>query len=142
MIGLLLDTNVLSEFSHRGNPDPNVKNCLAAAEPALLFASVLTLAEIRRGIELLPQGRRRSDLMDWLENELLGFFGANLLPVTKEIAECWAVLSAEAQRRGAPLAVIDGLIAATALRHDLTLVTRNIKDFTNLGVRLLNPRES
>jgi predicted nucleic acid-binding protein len=112
---------------------------LKAAAPGSLYASVLTLAEIRRGIEILPASKRRSQLEKWLEGELLESFGTNLLPVTRAIGDRWAVLSARAQRRGAPLAVIDGLIAATALEHDLILATRNVRDFLDLGVSIFNP---
>jgi predicted nucleic acid-binding protein len=136
-----IDTNVLSEFSRRGEPDRRVKNWLKAAAPGSLYASVLTLAEIRRGIEILPASKRRSQLEQWLEGELLESFGTNLLPVTRAIGDRWAVLSARAQQRGAPLAVIDGLIAATAVEHDLTLVTRNVRDFLDLGVSIFNPWE-
>ena len=141
MSAFLIDTNVLSEFSRRGEPDRRVKIWLKAAAPGSLYASVLTLAEIRRGIEMLPASKRRSQLEQWLEGELLESFGTNLLPVTRAIGDRWAVLSARAQRRGAPLAVIDGLIAATALEHDLILATRNVKDFLDLGVSIFNPWE-
>ena len=141
MSAFLIDTNVLSEFSRRGEPDPRVKIWLKAAAPGSLYASVLTLAEIRRGIEMLPASKRRSQLEQWLEGELLESFGTNLLPVTRAIGDRWAVLSARAQRRGAPLAVIDGLIAATALEHDLILATRNVRDFLDLGVSIFNPWE-
>jgi len=137
----LIDTNVVSEFSRRGEPDPRVKSWLKAAAPGSLYASVLTLAEIRRGIEMLPASKRRSQLEQWLEGELLESFGTNLLPVTRAIGDRWAVLSARAQKRGAPLAVIDGLIAATALEHDLVLATRNVRDFLDLGVSIFNPWE-
>jgi predicted nucleic acid-binding protein len=140
--GFLVDTNVLSEFSRRGEPEMRVKSWLTAAIPGSLYASVLTLAEIRRGIELLPASKRRAQLEQWLETELIESFGANLLPVTKAIADRWAVFSARAQERGAPLAIIDGLIAATALEHELTLVTRNVKDFADLEVNLFNPWEA
>jgi toxin FitB len=103
-----------------------------------LLASVLTFAEIRRGIELLPNGKRRTQLEQW-RKELLTSFEVRLLPVTRAIGDRWAVLAAEAQRRGTPLANIDGLIAATALEHDLTLVTRNVKDFSGLDVAIFNP---
>jgi predicted nucleic acid-binding protein len=80
-------------------------------------------------------------LEQWLEGELLESFGTNLLPVTRAIGDRWAVLSARAQQRGAPLAVIDGLIAATAIEHDLILATRNVRDFLDLGVSIFNPWE-
>ena len=101
----------------------------------------MTFAEIRRGIELLPTGKRRTQLEEW-QDDLQVSFADRLLPVTKAIGDRWAVLSAQAQRRGTPLAIMDGLIAATALEHDLTVVTRNIKDFTGLGVALFNPWEA
>jgi predicted nucleic acid-binding protein len=103
-----------------------------------LFASVLTFAEIRRGIELLPAGKRRTQLEQW-QDDLVASFEMRLFPVTKAIADRWAVLSAQTQRKGITLANIDGLIAATALEHDLTLVTRDVKDFAGVQVPLFNP---
>jgi predicted nucleic acid-binding protein len=138
--GFLVDTNVLSEFSRRGAPDQRVKSWLGTAVPGSLYVSVLTLAEIRRGIELLPPSKRRDQLEQWLENDLLeSFDDANVLPITKAIGDRWAALSARAQGKGLQPSVIDGLVAATALEHDLTLVTRNVKDFEQLGVALFNP---
>ena len=138
MTGFLLDTNVLSEFARTGEPDQHVDRWLKATAEESLFASVLTFAEIRRGIELLPSGKRRNQLEQWLEEAGVSF-ETRLLPVTKTIADRWAVLSAWAQRRGTPLANIDGLLAATALEHDLTLATRNVKDFHATGIELVNP---
>ena len=100
----------------------------------------MTIAEIRRGIELLPAGKRRIELEEW-QSELHRSFADRLLPVTKTVGERWAVLSAATQRRGTPLAIMDGLLAATALEHHLTVVTRNTKDFAGLGVEVLNPWE-
>jgi predicted nucleic acid-binding protein len=140
--GFLVDTNVLSEFSRRGEPDPRVKAWLKAAAPDSLYVSVLTLAEIRRGIELLGRSKRRNQLEHWLERELLDSFEpANILPVTKAIGDRWAVLSALAQAKGIQPAVIDGLVAATALEHELAIATRNVKDFAGLGVEIFNPWE-
>jgi predicted nucleic acid-binding protein len=139
--GFLLDTNVLSEFSRTGDPNQRVKDWIPNAPQEALFVSVLTFAEIRRGIALLPSGKRRTQLEEWLEHDLLESFGARLLPVTRLIADRWAALSAQAQLRGKPLAVADGLIAATALEHDLTLVTRNAKDFAGTGAVVFNPWE-
>jgi predicted nucleic acid-binding protein len=138
--GYLADTNAISEYS-RPNPDPLVMHWFQQIEPDRLFASVVTVGEIRRGIEDLPHGKRRTGLELWLETRLPRWFDANLLPVTKNIAQRWGILSIQAKRKGSPLATADGLIAATALEHDLTLVTRNVKDFTGLGVSLLNPWE-
>ncbi len=107
----------------------------------LLFASVLTFAEIRRGIELLPAGKRRTQLEEW-QADIETSFASRLLPVTKTIGDRWAILSAQAQGKGTPLAVMDGLIAATALAHDLTVATRNVKDFAGLGVTIFNPWEA
>lgn len=142
MKGSLLDTNVLSEFSRRGEPDPNVKRWLTKADDQLLFTSVLALAEIRQGIELCEPGKRRAELERWLEQDLRSAFAHRLLPVTHAIAERWAVLSARRQQRGTPLPTMDGLIAATALEHNLVIVTRNGKDFSGLGIEIFNPWES
>lgn len=140
MSGFLVDTNVLSEFSRRGEPSPKVQAWLKTAAPGSLYVSVLTLAELRRGIELLSAGRRRAQLEQWLESELIQSFDeANVLPVTKAIGGRWAVLSARAQVNGVPLGLLDGLIAATALEHNLIVVTRNTKDFAVSGVGVLNP---
>ena len=137
MTGFLLDTNVLSEFARAQAADQHVDRWLKVTPEETLFASVLTFAEIRRGIELLPVGKRRTQLEEW-QDDLQISFAARLLPVTKSIGDRWAVLSAQVQRRGTPLAIMDGLIAATALEHDLTVVTRNVKDFAGLGVPILN----
>jgi toxin FitB len=137
----LLDTNVLSEFSRTGEPDQHVDRWLKTMAEESLYASVLTFAEILRGIELLPAGKRRTQLEQW-QDEVVASFETRLLPVNKAIADRWAVLSAQAQRRGTPLANIDGLIAATALEYDLTLATRNVKDFAGVGVMLFNPWEA
>jgi toxin FitB len=88
---------------------------------------------------VLAAGKRRGQLEKWLETDLMeSFVPANVLPVTKAIGDRWAVLSTRAQEKGIQLAVMDGLIAATALEHDLTFATRNVKDFAGLPVRLLN----
>ncbi len=141
MSGYLLDTNVVSEFKRRGEPDAHVRDWLRATDPDLLWASVLSFGEIRKGIERLAAGKRRTELEAWLARDLAQWFEERLLPITKSIAERWGALSARALDKGAPLPNIDGLIAATALEHDLTLVTRNVKDFASLEVALVNPWE-
>jgi predicted nucleic acid-binding protein len=139
MTGFLLDTNVLSEFARRGAPNANVKLWLTNTDDRLLFTSVLAMAEIRQGIELCEPGKRRTELERWLDQDLRQSFANHLLPVTEAVGNRWAVLSARMQQCGTPVAAIDGLIAATALEHDLVLTTRNIKDFARLGVEIFNP---
>jgi predicted nucleic acid-binding protein len=139
MSGFLIDTNILSEFNRRGDPNPLVKQWLEAADAASLHTSVLTLAEIRFGIELLPTSKRRAQLEAWLDRDLPAWFGDRILPVDRSIADRWGVLRAEAQMKGRPLAVIDGLLAATALQHDLAVVSRNVSDFSAVGLTVVNP---
>jgi len=141
MSGFLLDTNVLSEFNRRGEPDPLVKQWLEAANTGSLHASVLALAEIRFGVELLPPSKRRTQLEEWLDRDLPEWFGGRILPVDKSIADRWGVLRAQAQMKGRPLSVVDGLLAATALQHSLTIVSRNVSDFAAVGVAVVNPWE-
>jgi len=140
--GFLLDTNVLSEFKRKGDPDPHVRDWLRATDPDLLWASVLSFGEIRKGIARLDIGKRRAELEQWFERDLDRWFEERLLPVTKAVAERWGVLSAQALNQGTPLPNIDGLIAATALEYDLTLVTRNVKDFVALSITIINPWEA
>ena len=106
-----------------------------------MWASVFSFCEIRKGIECLAPGKRRTELEEWLERDLERWFEERLLLVTEAIADRWGTLSAQALDRGKPLPSIDGVVAATALEHGLTLVTRNVKDFAGLGVTLLNPWE-
>jgi predicted nucleic acid-binding protein len=104
-----------------------------------LFLSVMTLGEICKGIALLPPSQKRSDLQNWLDIDVRFWFAGRILPVTEAIAERWGHMAASARKQGVILAVVDGVIAATALEHDLTLVTRNVKDYGSLGVTLKNP---
>ena len=140
----LIDTNVLSEL-RRKQPDAHVIAWFAGRAAQSLFLSVLTLGEIRKGIERLGIERqddshadaaRRQSLGDWLEQELPTFFLGRLLSVDAGVADRWGRLQALA---GRPLPAIDSLLAATALHHNLALVTRNVKDFANMGVDLINP---
>lgn len=97
MSGFLLDTNVLSEFNRRGDPNPLVKQWPEMADACTLYASVLTRAEIRFGVELLPPSQRRTQLEEWLERDLPTWFEGRVLPVDRPIADRWGVLRAQAQ---------------------------------------------
>jgi predicted nucleic acid-binding protein len=114
---------------------------LEATEETMLNLSVLTLGEIRKGLAGLAQGKRRTRLESWLEVELQTRFAGRILPVDTAIADRWGVIAAEAKRRGKALSVIDGLLAATALHYNLTVVSRNASDFMGVQVQVLNPWE-
>lgn len=131
----LIDTNVLSEL-RRKQPEARVVAWLQDRPPQSLFLSVLTLGEIRKGLERVEDTHRKQILLDWLEVELPNYFVGRIVNIDSHTADRWGRLMAQA---GRPLPAIDGLLAATALQHDLTLVTRNTKDFAGLDVRLINP---
>jgi predicted nucleic acid-binding protein len=142
MSGFLLDTNILSEFNRRGPPDWRVKQWLEAADTDSLYASVLTFGEIRLGIELLAPSKRRTRLEQWLDRDLPEWFEGRILPVDQRIADRWGLIRAQAQMKGRPLSVLDALLAATALQHDLTIVSRNETDFSGVGLAVVNPWEA
>ncbi len=142
MSGYLLDTNVISEYGRERPPDQRVRAWVDAQREQGLYLSVLTLGEIRKGTTLLPPSNKRDQLERWLEVELPGRFANRLLPINGTIAEIWGAMSGQANLRGIALAIIDGLIAATANHHDLTVVTRNVRDFSAWGVPVINPWEA
>lgn len=140
MSGFLLDTNFISELVG-ARPEPRVMEWLERADESLLYLSVLTMGEIRKGIAGLAQGKRRARLEAWLEFELPARFSGRVLGVDATVADRWGLLAAQAKRKGTPLSPIDGLLAATAFRHNLTVVSRNAGDFTSTEVPVLNPWE-
>ena len=142
MSGFLLDTNVISEFNRRGEPNRRVRQWLEAADTDSLYTSVLTLGEIRFGVELLPPGKRRTQLEQWLDRDVPEWFEGRILPVDQSISDRWGFVRAQAQMKGRPLSVIDALLAATALQHNLTIVSRNVSDFEVVGLAVVNPWES
>jgi predicted nucleic acid-binding protein len=139
--GYLLDTNCISELV-RPKPEPRVMEWMETTDEGLFHLSVLTLGEIRKGVAGLAQGRRRTRLEAWIDMELRARFSGRILPVDSAIANRWGFLAAEAKRKGMVLPIIDGLLAATAIHHNLTLVSRNSRDFTGAQVAVLNPWEA
>lgn len=133
----LLDTNVLSELFKK-HPEPKVAKWLAEADQDSLFLSVLVLGEIRKGIERMEPNPRKTRLIHFLEKDVPAQFEERILPVDSEVAEAWGLLEAHA---GRPLPTVDALLAATALVHNLTLVTRNTGDFPFSKIKLHNPWE-
>jgi toxin FitB len=136
--GFLLDTNVPSEMT-RPSPQSSVSGWLDDADDNQLYFSVVSLGEVVKGLTLLSESKRRTQLQLWLDQTLRPWFEGLILPVDQPIAERWGVLAGQCQLQGRPLRVADGFIAAMALEHDLTVVTRNVKDFADLGVTVFNP---
>ncbi len=137
-MSFLLDTNVLSEWV-KPQPDRNVISWLAEVDEDRVFISVISFAEIRRGIEMLPAGRRRERLATWLAEDLPVRFEGRIINIDPQIAETWGVVMARGQKLGQTLGSMDTFVAATVEAHGLTLATRNVKDFQRLGISLLDP---
>lgn len=138
MSAFLLDTNVISELL-KPKSEPKVTTWVDATDEELLFLSVLTLGEIRKGVVLLPRSARRTSLEAWLTKDLPLRFSDRILNIDQDVAHRWGQISALASAKGVNVPVIDGLLAATAIQHDLTLVTRNTRDVAATGVTLFNP---
>lgn len=134
----LLDTCVVSELI-RPAPIPSLVEWINNQPEERLFMSVLTLGELRKGIDRLPDGAKRTRLEIWLDSDLRIRFTGRWLPVDEEVAERWGLIAANTASKGLTLPVIDGLIAATALTHGMTVVTRNSADMAGTDVPILNP---
>jgi predicted nucleic acid-binding protein len=134
-VSYLLDTNVISELV-RPKPTKAVLAWFENIPSEALNISVLTLGEIRKGVEHMPDGARLEKLRLWLEHDLAEWFGSRVLPVDIPVADRWGRLLAQ---MGRPVPSIDSLLAATALHHELRLVTRNQKDFNYPGLEVINP---
>jgi predicted nucleic acid-binding protein len=137
MNGFLIDTNVISELRKGPRANPNVRDWFDREENDRMFLSVLVLGEIRRGIEIIRKRDTKAAvaLERWLAN-IIGSKADQILPVDATVADMWGQLDTRGR-----LPVVDGLLAATALVHDLTLVTRNVKDVARTGVEVVNPFE-
>jgi len=140
MRGYLVDTMVLSELS-KPKANRRVTAWVEDTDDTLLYVSVLTLGEIRKGIRASADGPRRDKLQRWLESTLHPWFAGRILGIDETIADRWGDLSGALRARGIALPVIDGLLAATALHHNLTFTTRNTNDVAATGVALYNPWE-
>ena len=137
----LLDTNILSEI-RRLKPEPRVLTFISDRPLEQLYISAVTLAELRFGIELLSEGSsRRDELNDWLTNTIRPMFDQRVLPITEEIIFRWRVLVEEGRKAGHTFSQPDLIIAATALNHGFTMVTRDRSGFERAGVPIVNPWE-
>ncbi len=136
----LLDTCVLSEFTRR-RPIKKVVRWIDQVEEERLFVSAVTVGEIQRGVERLPASRRKTDLRAWLNEAFLRRFGERILPLDAGAMLLWGSLTARMEQSGRPAGVMDSLIIATALQHNLIIVTRNVSDFVPCGAQVINPWE-
>jgi predicted nucleic acid-binding protein len=136
--GFLLDTNVISEVV-KPEPHPGVAQWIRATDESLLYLSVLTIGELRKGTTRLPSGRRRAFLEAWLDRDLAVRFFGRILPIDLAVAERWGRISGTEVARKAPLPIVDGLLAATALQHNLILVTRDTSHAAVSGVEVFDP---
>jgi predicted nucleic acid-binding protein len=134
----LLDTNVVSEAT-RKRPDPGVVDFLRVQSPGVLFLSALTIGEVEWGIENVSDTARRAALRQWLSRDLLPAYTGRLLPIDEGVMLTWARMALATGRKPKQLPCMAALLAATALHHALTLVTRNTADFEGFGVPLVNP---
>lgn len=136
----LLDTNVISEFA-ADKPHPAVVTWLREHQGDDLFLSVITIGEIQQGIARLPTSQKRAQLTTWLHETLLVVYADLILPIDTTVMLQWGTLTAQLRRQGRKMPVMAALLAATALRQKLILITRNVSDFTHTTVDLINPSD-
>lgn len=141
MNGWLLDTNVLSEL-RRPKPDQAVVQFVSRLPFHLLYVSVVTFAEIRFGIEILKDARQRMALTDWMVNQARPMFENRVLEITEDILLTWRLLIEKGRKNGHTFSQADLMIAATAARHGLTVVSRDTTEFEHANVPVLNPWKS
>lgn len=138
MSGWLLDTNVISEL-RRPRPQPAVVAFVAAQPLERLYLSTVTLAEVRYGIERVADAGRRTELSDWLDLRVRPMFSQRVLAVSEDVMLKWRLLVEDGRRNGHTYSQPDLIIAATALQHGLTVVSRDTSDYERAGVPLVNP---
>jgi predicted nucleic acid-binding protein len=134
----LLDTCVISELVTK-QPNPHVLEWIDSIDPDGVYLSVITIGEITKDIEKMPNSKRKQEFDDWLENELLIRFQENLVELDVNVLILWGKLNARMETKGKSMPALDSLIAATAQEYNFILVTRNEADFAGTGIELLNP---
>ena len=136
----LLDTCVLSEFTRR-KPDEKAIQWIDSLDEEMLFISVITVGEIQRGIERLPDSHRKTELLVWMNTELLTRFAERMVAIDAPTMFLWGSLVARMESSGQPMGVMDSLILASALQNNLIIATRNVTDFLPGGVQVIDPWE-
>lgn len=135
---VLLDTCVISELIAK-QPNPNVIDFIDSLDADDVYLSVITIGEISKGIEKLIKSRRKTELQTWLKESLLVRFDGKIISLDADVLMTWGRLTANLEVKGHVMPAIDSLIAATVLTHQMPLVTRNVKDFENSGVEIIDP---
>lgn len=137
----LLDTCIISELVAK-SPNEHVLSWVDGTVDEHIFLSALTIGEVQRGISKLPDSSRKDSLRNWLTTDLLNRFSGRILTLDIEVLLKWGELVARVEKAGRPIPAIDSLFAAQAITYNMIFVTRNIKDFANIGIDLLNPWQS
>ncbi|MBW8879833.1 MAG: type II toxin-antitoxin system VapC family toxin [Asticcacaulis sp.] len=138
MTGWLLDTNIVSEL-RRSRPEPKVVAFVAAQPLELLYVSSVTFAEIRFGIEMSTDAVRRLEINTWLDQTVRPLFGRRVLDISEDVMFRWRIMVEEGRKTGHTFSQPDLIIAATAIHHGLTVVTRNVSDYAKTQVQIFNP---
>jgi len=136
----LLDPCVISELVTK-HPNPKVVDFVDSLDSDDVYLSVITIGEIAKGVEKMPKSKRKQELHSWLKEDLLVRFDGGIIPLDTQVLMEWGMLIARLESTGITLPAIDSLIAATTLTHKLTIVTRNVDDFTGTGIEIVNPWE-
>jgi predicted nucleic acid-binding protein len=134
----VLDTNVISELITR-HPNQNVIDWIDKLDPETIYLSVITIGEVRKGIEKLAPSRRKDEMTLWLTNDLLLRFADKIVDITSTVMLVWGELTGQMEREGKSMPAIDSLIAASVIEGRFTLVTRNEDDFQYAGISIINP---
>jgi len=134
----LIDTCCISELVKK-KPDPNVVKWFTDQDELSMYLSVITFGELRKGIEKLPDSKKKKELNQWVKEDLNHRFKNRILNINMEVVNKWGEILATAEKNGNPLPAIDSLIAATAQVHDLSIVTKNTQDMEGSGVEVINP---
>ena len=134
----LLDTNIISEFISK-TPNSEVVEYILTLDESSLYLSVITVGEIKAGIDKLDNGQKKENLLHWLEHDLLLRFKNRIIPIDIDVMLRWGKISQELRSKGTPLPIMDSLIGATCNALDITLITRNEKDFKNIDIKIVNP---
>jgi predicted nucleic acid-binding protein len=137
-VKFLLDTCVISAF-RKPQENPSLVEWISGVDESDLYLSAITIGELERGVSRLPESKKKAAVSEWVRHAVTNRFGNRILPIDAAVAACWGEMTGALEKQGKTLPILDALIAATAITADCTVVTRNIKDFADCGIRLLNP---